>query len=81
MKLMWETPEVNCLAKSVAISRSRAGESFGGKGDGLIGRGFCTHLCVEFFYMWVRRGEERRLSLSIISCLAVKVWLSIMLGL
>ena len=40
---MWETEtdEVNCLAKAVAISW--LGERvFGGKGDGLIWRGFGT---------------------------------------
>ena len=40
--LVWETAEVNCLAKSIAISPLRVGQGFGGKCDGLIGRGFST---------------------------------------
>ena len=37
-------------------------------------------LCVEFLYLWVSREEERMMSLSIMSRLAVSVRSGIMLG-
>jgi len=37
--LEWGTGQVDFLANAVAISTLLAGEGFGGKGDGLIGRG------------------------------------------
>ena len=39
-----------------------------------------TDLCVEFLYLLVSREEERIVSLSIMSRLAVSVRLGIMLG-
>ena len=46
--LVWETGELNCLAKASAISVMGGG--FGGIGDRLIGRGFGKFAVDEFDY-------------------------------